>query len=236
MARQPVRRVSLDGVHCLTSRNLSLDAVNSIRHLILSGRFPPSTHLVEAHLASALGVSHGTIRAALLQLRYEGLVEYHHNRGVFVRELTSRDAREIYSLRNTLEAAATRLVAARVTDHTRQTLRRILAQMRAAVQAADKQAAIESDFEFHRSIVALSDHRLLVDHYHLLELQTRLFMVVTELLHPDLSHMIPYHEPLVEAIAAGDGNSAERLAAQHNTIDGEKLAAYLEQREAEVRV
>lgn len=103
-------------------------------------------------------MSHGTVRVGLQQLQHEGIVEHRPHRGVFVRRLNSKDAWEVYTLRNTLEAMAARLAAGRAAEGGRQELRAILTRMREAVEAGDRSAAISSDFEFHRAAVRLSGH------------------------------------------------------------------------------
>ncbi len=222
------RHTLQEPVQRLQRRNLGMEAADSIRRMILNGRFSSGAHIVEADLATDLGVSHGTIRAGLQQLHHEGLVEHRPSRGVFVRHLDSRDAWEVYTLRNTLEAMAARLAAGRAIDGGQQELRSVLKLMRKAAEIGDRSAAISSDFEFHRVVVRLSGHRLLQEHYRLLELKIRLFMVLTDAFYPDPSYLIPLHESLLEAIAAGDADKAEALAAQHNNESGERLVKFLE--------
>lgn len=53
-------------------------------------------------------------------------------------------------------------------------------------------------------------------------------MVLTDSFYPDPSYLIPVHESLFEAIAAGDADRAETLAFQHNNDSGEKLSKFLE--------
>ncbi len=49
----------------LPKRRLDGQAADVLREQILSGRFAPGLRLVEAALADQLGVSRGTVRAAL---------------------------------------------------------------------------------------------------------------------------------------------------------------------------
>ncbi len=224
----PVQHTGQGSIEHLERRNLGMKAADSIRRMILDGSFPSGAHMVEADLASALGVSHGTVRVGLHQLQHEGIVEHLPHRGVFVRRLNSNDAWEVYTLRNTLEAMAARLSAGRLTEVGRQELRAILTHMREAVETRDRSAAVSSDFEFHRAVVRLSGHLLLQEHYRLLELKTRLFMVLTDSFYPDSSYLIPIHESLLEAIAAGDAIRAEVLAFEHNNDSGERLVKFLE--------
>src|SRR5438093_12342821 len=100
MALGPVRRGTLKE-----------QLLDSLRRAIASGAFPPGQRLVEGDLATQLGVSRAPIREAIGHLLQEGLVEVRGGRGIFVRSLTARDAREIYTLRAALETLAATMLA-----------------------------------------------------------------------------------------------------------------------------
>jgi len=129
---------------------------------------------------------------------------------------------------------AVRLAAERMTDEGKHTLRGALEQMRQAVDRADRVAAMESDWEFHRLVMQLSEHHLLQTVYRPLELQTRLFLVWTDRCHLDLSHLLPLPQPLAEAIIAGDPILAGHLASDLNTADREWLIHSLRRAQADV--
>jgi GntR family transcriptional regulator len=58
---------------------------NALREQIRAGTFPPGAQLPsERELRERFGVSGGTVRAALVRLRAEGLIRSHQGRGVFV--------------------------------------------------------------------------------------------------------------------------------------------------------
>lgn len=221
----------LSAVPSLSPRRLDVDAADSLRELILSGQLGAGSHLVETLLAERLQVSRGTLRAAFRRLHEEGLVEYRPNRGVFVRQLSADDIWEIATLRDSLETMAARLAAERVTDAGRRELSTVIAEMQAAVAAGDRARAVELDYAFHRLVMRLSGHERLQRVYAVLEAQTRLFMIATDPTHPDLSHMMPLHAPVAEAIAQGDAARAAQLSAGQNEKDAQQLLA----REARAR-
>ena len=70
---------------------------------ICEGRFAPGQWLQENELAERLCVSRSPIREALRQLASDGLVVEIPNKGVFVKEFTTRDIEEIFDLRVLLE-------------------------------------------------------------------------------------------------------------------------------------
>lgn len=79
---------------------------------IVEKRLPPGTWLREEALAKVYGVSRTKIRAALLTLARDKLVESVPDKGNFVRRPSVTEAREIFALRRLLEAEVTRLFIA----------------------------------------------------------------------------------------------------------------------------
>ena len=74
-------------------------AVNYLRSAILRGDVAPGQRLVEAELVETIGVTRGSVRAAIDELVAEGLLERIHNRGARVRTITLEQAIEILSRR-----------------------------------------------------------------------------------------------------------------------------------------
>ncbi len=70
---------------------------------ILDGEMLPGQQIVELECAHRLNVSRTPLREALRILEKEGLVEYHSNRGVFVRKLDETEIEEMYELREVIE-------------------------------------------------------------------------------------------------------------------------------------
>src|SRR6266550_3338474 len=195
---------------------LDVTAAQLIRQWILDGNLPAGRHLIEAELAVQLGVSRGTVRVAFRQLEHEGLLEYRRHRGVFVAHFDAADALEVYTLRNLLEGFAARLAAKNVSDASRRALAGHLRRLKSAVVSGDHQKILDSDRAIHRAIVELSGHRRLQAAYQVIDMHTRLFMLLTEPAFPDLRTVISSHERLVAAIMAGDAGVAEALASVHN--------------------
>jgi GntR family transcriptional regulator len=75
----------------MSARPLHLRIADALREQIRDGTYPPGAKLpAEAKLREQWNVAAGTVRAALAQLRDEGLVVSSQGRGVFVREQTRR--------------------------------------------------------------------------------------------------------------------------------------------------
>ncbi|MGH6929495.1 MAG: GntR family transcriptional regulator [Dongiaceae bacterium] len=217
----------------LSKRRLDRQAADVLRDQILSGRFAPGLRLVEATLAEQLGVSRGTVRAALSELAHEGLVSQVAYTKWMVPELSAEDAWELYSLRGSLEGLAARLAAQRRTPATMATLAEAYERLAGAVAGQRRSAVAAADLALHQTIVGITGHRRLIAQYKLIEQQVRHYIATSNAQIYDLHQIIDEHEPIVKAIVAGDAARAERLAHDHNAPEVERFAAALTQMNGE---
>src|ERR1700736_5948818 len=112
-------------------------AYRRLREAIVSGRFHPNERLVEATVATRLGVGRTAVRAALVRLDQEGLVTLEVNRGARVRLISDREALEIEEVRATLEAMLGGRAATRATAANLRELRQVIVEMRERVAKND---------------------------------------------------------------------------------------------------
>ena len=84
-----------------------------LRELILAGELAAGARIAEVSLVDKLGVSRTPIRAALVRLEQEGLLDALPNGGYAVRTFSERDAADAIELRGTVEGLAARLAAER---------------------------------------------------------------------------------------------------------------------------
>ncbi len=87
-----------------------------LREMILAGELPSGERITELAIVEKLGVSRTPIRAALMRLEQEGLLEALANGGYAVRIFSERDVSEAIELRGTLEGLSARLAAERGVD------------------------------------------------------------------------------------------------------------------------
>jgi GntR family transcriptional regulator, gluconate operon transcriptional repressor len=209
--------------------SLSQQAADVLRERILSGDFGEGERLNEAALARQLGTSRGPIREALKQLRAEGLVREEPRRGAFIVELTAHDVEEIYELRAALETRAVRLLLGGTEARDLRELEEVLAELKRAAKAKDRHEVARLDLEFHATVCRLSGnsrlHRAFVEHAAVL----RTLLVVEEAaFFSSLVDIGPQHEPLLDALRAGDVGKAEAAFNEHLEDAGRRLVAYTE--------
>jgi GntR family transcriptional regulator, vanillate catabolism transcriptional regulator len=84
-----------------------------LREMILAGELAGGARIAELTLVERLGVSRTPIRAALMRLEQEGLLDALTNGGYAVRTFSERDVSDAIELRGTVEGLAARLAAER---------------------------------------------------------------------------------------------------------------------------
>ncbi len=94
-------------------RSQTLKAVLALRGLVIDGVLRPGERVAEPLLVDRFGVSRTPARAALAQLREEGLLEALPNGGYAVSSFGERDVFDAIEIRGTLEGMAARFAAER---------------------------------------------------------------------------------------------------------------------------
>src|SRR5215211_6835563 len=191
------------------------DGYHALREAIASGELLPSERLVEEDLRRRLGVGRAAVRMPLVRLEHDGLVERERNRGARVRRVSEAEAVEILEVRAALESVAARHAALRATPADVRDLRGLLREMRTRRQRGDLMAVSDANARLHRRIVEISGHATAARLSGLLISQIVRFQYRTVLLpgRPERSHR--EHTAIVDAIAAGDGDAAEKAMRRH---------------------
>jgi DNA-binding GntR family transcriptional regulator len=186
-----------------------------LREAIVDGRFQPNERLVEADLARAFGAGRTAIRAALVRLDQEGLVERQPNRGARVRLVSDREALEIEEVRVALEQMLARHAAARITERDVADLRGILEEMSARVEAGDPLGYSELNAQFHEMIWAIADQGVAATLVSNLKSQSIRFQYRTILQPGRPDRSLREHVLIVEALASGDSDASEAAMREH---------------------
>ncbi|TMR34346.1 GntR family transcriptional regulator [Actinomadura geliboluensis] len=189
--------------------------MNGIREAILSGRFVPNQRLIEADLSEEFAASRAGVRAALAELAGEGLIERVQNRGARVRAVSLAEAVEISEVRMVVEGLCAAKAAARATAADTAELREIGEEMRAAVASGDVLGYSRLNELLHRRVREIGGQRTAAGVLERLRAQNvrHQFRLAVHPGRPQTS--LPQHLDIIEAIAAGDPDAAERAARAH---------------------
>ncbi|WP_322013027.1 GntR family transcriptional regulator [Paraburkholderia sp. J12] len=203
----------------MTSKLLKIrprpDYVEEVYELLLDaicdGSLAPGTRLTQEDIAEQLSVSRSPVLQALRLLKKDGLVQDAPGRGLLVAPLEASALADLYEIRGALDMLAARLAAvalARLDP-------RLIERGRTAAQTGNVHAMIDADMEFHFAIYAASGNRLIAQTAHGHWVHIRRVMGAVLQAPSQRSSIWDEHAAIAQAIAAGDGSLAERLAGEH---------------------
>ena len=194
---------------------LRIQIAEMLRRAIVSGKLRPGSVLVEATLAEQMNVSRAPIREAIQILENDGLVETVAYKGKRVKPLTAREVEETYNLREVFEVMAVRRIlqygrpVAALWAHCHETDR--------AVDAGDQDKLTAADEAFHRTLIQVADHDLLLASWNSLYLRIHQIMALRNTVQPNLFDISGTHPPIVRALEAHDVDEAVRLITEHTS-------------------
>jgi DNA-binding GntR family transcriptional regulator len=147
-----------DALRVLRSQSLSSVVRSEIERRVLSGDIAGGSRINENRLAREIGVSRGPIREACRGLVEMGLLIFIVNRGFFVREVTRKEAIDVYDVRACLMRLAGETLARCIDDMQLTTLAKLVADMDVARDENDFEAYYGLNREFHDRIVDFADN------------------------------------------------------------------------------
>lgn len=188
------------------------DAYALILSAIDEGTYRPGDRLVESELADRFGVSRTPVREALQRLETQSLLT-RDGRSLIVASLDHNQMAELYVVRAELEGLAARLAAKHATVEEVRVLREMVETDRALMN--DPRALSRANKRFHRQIHLASHNRFLIRQLDLVHRSMALLATTSLEAEGRGTATIAEHHAIVEAIAAGNGDAADRALRAH---------------------
>ena len=180
---------------------------------ILAQKLAPGERLGEQELADLFGVSRTLVREALMQLQARGFIEVRPRKGWYVVEPSFDEAREAFAARRAIETGMLR-EAGRPLQSAIRRLRQHVADERRAIAEGDAAKRTFLLADFHVCLAECSGNRLLADVMRDLTARTTLVALLYQSSH-DASQSCDDHAAIVNALAKGDTDTAEKLMLAH---------------------
>lgn len=214
-----------------TGGSSAVKAQLRLREMLLAGELPGGARIAELALVERLGVSRTPIRAALMRLEQEGLLEALPGGGYAVRTFSERDAADAIELRGTVEGLAARLAAERgaaqvVLAEARQCLAQVDAVL--AGPALDDEAFsryVALNRRFHALLWEMAGSAVLqreIERVVSLPFASPSGFVVVQANSPQARDMLvvaqDQHRQVLAAIEAREGARAEAIMREHSRL------------------
>lgn len=192
-----------------------------IAESIFTGQLKPGEPLDDRALSQRYQTSRTPVREALLQLAGQGLVDVVPRSGMSVARLDHRELISMMEMTAELEGVAARLAARRMNGDARRRLQAIHLSNGPHVERNDVDAYRLGNTAFHEAIYAGCANELLARQIRDLRRRVAMYRhddVFENPQRPRVSH--GEHGEICEAIAAGDGDRAQKAAIAHITSGG----------------
>lgn len=209
-----------------TPDNLTALAYKSIKTYILREDLDEKTRLTEELLSRQLGISKSPVREALNSLHTEGLIRIEARRGAYLRVFSSKEAKDLYGLREALEVYA--VGVAELTPRLIADLRQSTQRTRKFLKANDKLGHINEDTKFHGLIASATGNAELcrvLDNIH-----NQIWICRRKTYELSSSTAPGAHHAILEALEKGNRKEAQTAMRKHISLVRQRLITFLEQR------
>ncbi len=186
-----------------------------LRQDILRGAYVPGERLVELNLTDRYQVGRAAIRAALLELATEGLIDREANRGATVRQISIDEAIEITEARAALESLLASAAARNASAHERAELGDLEVQMRGAVGRGDHLLYSDLNAVLHRRVREISRHQVAGDLVAMLRNRGARHQYRLALMPGRPAESLEQHAAIIRAIVRGDQAGAAAAMNAH---------------------
>jgi DNA-binding GntR family transcriptional regulator len=202
-------------------------AYESIRERLVLLDIRPGEPINDDHLATELGLGRTPVREALKRLERERLLIAYPRRGTFATAVDMTDLADISEIRRQLEPTAAARAARTASPEARARLVTLAAEIAEIDDADDPREVLRRDVHVHREIYRSSgnphlEHILVGLDAH----ATRIWCLFLDRL-PDVASHVREHVALLEAIVAGDDDTAAALTLAHVTSFERAIRALL---------
>jgi DNA-binding GntR family transcriptional regulator len=199
----------------LRTQSLASVVQHEIERMILCGELSAGEPVRENTLAMRLSISRGPIREACRKLEQAGLLQFHVNRGMFVRELDLAEVLHLYEIRACLSELAGTLLAKNLSAKTLRHLSELVDRMDGAIKANGLETYYPLNLEFHQALMAGAGNPRLAAIYSGMDKELHLFRRHSLESIPELMESNAEHRAIVDALSASDVERAGQAMKQH---------------------
>jgi DNA-binding GntR family transcriptional regulator len=198
-----------------------------LRAAILGGDIPPGQATSQLVLSREFGVGRTPLREALRMLQHEGLVVSEPNRRVRIAELSVVDLEELYTMRISLEAVATRMTVPSLTAEDHAEIEGLMAQMDHLAETGSPKLC-PTHRAFHCRFVSGAGPRPMELMCQLFDHAERYRRIYEGRDAAKWSTRRPEHRAIIDAAKSGDGEATADMLAVHYVRTALSVASVLD--------
>lgn len=201
----------------------------ALRNRIINGEIEPGEKVTELRVASEYGVARPTAKACLERLTALGLLRRVAHKSAVVPQLSEAEIKDLFFSRSTFESTAAAHLAERRTVP--EEMVRAQEFMRVAETHENFTELVEADIQFHWGLVHGFESERLSRMYEMIsgEIQLTIGQYRAHR-RTTIPTVVSEHQAVIDAIAAGDVETACRSLVDHITFARDRVLAELAER------
>lgn len=196
------------------SNSISTQVYTKMKKDIIEGTLQPGERLIVLEIAGNFQISQAPVREALERLKQEGLIIGKPNKGSVVSNITSKEIKDIFVLREIIEGFAVRESMPLLTDADYAYLEDIVNEMDCAVKQNDTLKILELDMSFHGYIYKCCNNDAIIELWDHMKTKVMRFMAIANRKH-STNNLVNGHLALINVLKAGDIVEAEHKFITH---------------------
>lgn len=194
---------------------LSQSVYDYLLDQIMSGQLKPGDRIPETLVAESYGISRTPVRDAMRRLDNEGIIQIFPKRFAQVSEFTETDIQEVGFMRVTLDQMAMRMAMRFGNFDSFDSLEKIAQECLEALRAGDRIRRNSLDAQFHMSLAAISNNKLLLKFQEEINVRVRFILTYYRSGFESEEHHLTQHLEMVDALRKHDEARALDLVHQH---------------------
>lgn len=193
--------------------NLVGQVTQMLRQDIIDGHLEPGERLTEARLSERYGVSRVPVREALRMLEGEGFIAADRPRIRTVAVISEQDARDLFTVRTTVEGLTAARAALEITPEGLRALRSILAAGQESLAQGRTELLPQLNTDLHRAIAQASASPMLVSLFN--QISGKIAWIYRGTVETRAPSSWAEHAEIVRAIVDRDADRARDLMVEH---------------------
>lgn len=200
--------------HTIQTDSISMQVYLYLKKLILSGEYAPGHRILVLEITRLYQISQAPVREALERLKQEGLVFSRPNKGSIVSDITAKEIKDIFVMREMLEGFAVRESLPFLKKSNIRALEGIIEEMDAAVRENDILKILEKDMSFHGYFYEQCGNHFVLETWNRMKTKVMRFMAISNR-HYSTEKLVDVHLSLLNVLKTGDVAAIEKRFIHH---------------------
>jgi len=195
--------------------------IEHIYSAIINEEYTQGSQVKEIYLSEKLGVSRAPVREALLELVSLGVLEQVARKGVFVKEITSKDLYDTYETKGIIEGFLATELALHASQEDINQLSLHVKQM--SDITSDRKKVVKAGEMFHKLTLKYAKNSVLLDTLEKINKKSQLLFYKNWTKMYSQEEVKLRHQKIVDAIKSRDKNRIEDVIREHYFETGTKI-------------